>query len=60
MTPIDASVMIDAALAQDASTSGNICTDNSMCTDSGQCCVSINGIGICANGIIIGATCLPQ
>ena len=57
---IDASIMIDAALAPDASTSGNICTANAQCTDSGQCCLSINGVGICSNGIIIGSTCLPQ
>ena len=57
---IDAAVAVDAALPPDASTSGNLCTSNAMCTDQGQCCVSINGVGFCANGVIIGATCLPQ
>ena len=58
---IDASVMVDAApLGPDASTDGNLCTDNNQCTDAGECCVSITGIGFCAPGIIIGATCLPS
>src|SRR4051794_28289450 len=58
---IDASVMVDAApLGPDASTDGMLCTDNNQCTDSGECCVSINGIGFCAPGIIIGSTCLPN
>ena len=57
----DAAVAIDAAvLGPDASTDGMICTANAMCTDSGECCVSISGVGICAKGVIIGATCLPQ
>ena len=56
---IDAAVAIDAALAPDASTSGNFCTANTQCTDSGQCCLSINGIGVCSNGTIVGSTCLP-
>ena len=60
-TPIDAAVAIDAALPPDASTSGNICTSNAMCTDQGQCCVTLGGsTGFCANGVIIGSTCLPQ
>ncbi len=58
--PIDASVMVDAALPPDASTDGNICTDNSQCTDAGECCLSIEGIGFCSPGVIIGATCLPD
>ena len=58
---IDASIMIDAALAPDASTDGNLCADNNQCTDAGECCVTLGApAGVCAAGVIIGSTCVPQ